>query len=304
MSMRWEDERYVRVYTRDTITWKMLPWQAKCVFPLLLRVVDRAGLLDVGDYGTEGMAALLGIPEEIVTPGLEALTRRGVVIQAGGKLLIPNFLEAQEAAASDIARQRKARELARDIANRDRVLPDSPVTKRDEPSQNVTERHELSRAVTDGHEMSQAVTPSLPSLAVPSVPKAADEKPSAPRRAKRDKPPTDPRHRPLQDRLEVTFLEVAGSQYGHQGGRDATALMELLRLACGDMDDVDRRWRLGLRGEGWKRCATFGDLVRKWNEFAPGMARDPPTKGRATNADKDWSQPVKKTANGEIDWNA
>lgn len=29
----------------------------------------------------------------------------------------------------------------------------------------------------------------------------------------------------------------------------------------------------------------------------------PPAKGRATNADKDWSQPVKKTANGEIDWN-
>ena len=43
--MDWANERYVRLYTRDTVTWKMWPWEARAIFPLLMRKVDRAGVL-------------------------------------------------------------------------------------------------------------------------------------------------------------------------------------------------------------------------------------------------------------------
>ena len=64
--MRWEDERYVRLYTRDTATWKLLPWQAKCLLPLLLRKMDRAGTAEVGEPAGEGIAALTDMPLELV----------------------------------------------------------------------------------------------------------------------------------------------------------------------------------------------------------------------------------------------
>ena len=37
--MRWEDERYVRVYTRDTPEWCLLSWEARALFLLLLTAV-------------------------------------------------------------------------------------------------------------------------------------------------------------------------------------------------------------------------------------------------------------------------
>ena len=35
--MRWEDERYVRIYTRDTPSWMLLSWDAQALFLQLLR---------------------------------------------------------------------------------------------------------------------------------------------------------------------------------------------------------------------------------------------------------------------------
>lgn len=71
--MRWEDERYVRVYTRDTATWKTLPWQARALLPLLMRKLDRAGLMELGGEGASGIAAVLDLPATVVRPGLAAL---------------------------------------------------------------------------------------------------------------------------------------------------------------------------------------------------------------------------------------
>ncbi len=166
--LRWEDERYVRLYTRDTIGWKMLPWQARCVLPLLMRVLDRAGLIDLGEYGTEGLAAILDLPEEVVEPGLGALLKRGTLRMSGSFLLMPNFLEAQEAKASDAQRQRESRGRARDLAKAVEagvLVPAIP----DNQSRIVTDGHESGQEVTGGHAESRVVTPScaVPSRAVP-----------------------------------------------------------------------------------------------------------------------------------------
>lgn len=169
MAQRWEDERYVRLYTRDTVGWKMLPWQGKALLSLLFRKVDRAGLLDVGEHGVEGLAALVELPFEIVEVGVAALLKSRTIKWTGDRgqvLFIPNFLPAQEAHSSDAQRKRDQRERAAAAA----ALAGLGVTPCVEESRNVTDCPESGREVTRGHTESRAVTDghSVPIRAVPS----------------------------------------------------------------------------------------------------------------------------------------
>lgn len=167
--MNWEDERYVRLYVRDTVTWKLMGWQARCLLPLLLRKVDRVGCLNLDGAGAEGIAALVDIPLEVADPGFRALMARGVVEVRDGVLIFPRFLEAQEAKHSDKARQAESRGRKRDALLRDMKAGDN-ATERDEESQSVTNNHAMGQSVTSSHAPSHDVTPSrtVLSLAVPS----------------------------------------------------------------------------------------------------------------------------------------
>lgn len=159
--MRWEDERYIRLYTRDTTDWLALSFDAQALLCLLLRKVDRAGLLPLGRHGKRGVAIAIGHPREWerLAPTLEELLADGCVrlTEDGGTLLFPNFIAAQETAASDKARQRKSRETAAAVA---------ASQSRDVPSRNVTPCHDDAGA---GHAESHDVTPSraVPCCAVP-----------------------------------------------------------------------------------------------------------------------------------------
>jgi hypothetical protein len=166
--MNWSDERYVRLYNRDTTDWKMWPWQSRALFPLLLRAVDRAGVHALGKHGVRGLAIHVGLPLEVVEPGLAGLLDDGCVIQKGDALIIKSFIEAQEAKQSDRQRQTESRLTRRERAAAG-LGDEQPVTKRDEPSRNVTDCHDQSHDVTGGHDASQDVTLSLavPCLAVP-----------------------------------------------------------------------------------------------------------------------------------------
>lgn len=181
--MDWCDERYVRLYTRDTVDWQMWPWEARCVLPLLLRKVNRAGVLDLGRYGTKGLAVALLLPAEVVEVGLAALLDDGCVVLTGSTLVIRNYLEAQEATQSDRARKREQRERARASA----LQTGQAVTIRDSESQDVTESHAESQAVTSGHAESRAVTPCLamPSHAVPLLVASEDAPPAKRERGRR-----------------------------------------------------------------------------------------------------------------------
>ena len=144
--MDYGNERWIRVYTRDTTTWKLIDWRARTVLLHLLRKVDRAGVLDVGEDGIDGLAAVLELPiGEVVEPGLHQLVTRGTVVATGAAYVIPNFITAQEAPSSDRQRQKDARERRRATA-----------LSRDDSSQNVTPE---SRNVTERHAESQGVTP-------------------------------------------------------------------------------------------------------------------------------------------------
>lgn len=108
------DERYVRLYVRNTTTWLRLGWAGQCLLPLVLRSVDRAGVLDIGSLSPAAALAMhTGVPIEFVVIGIDALLELGVVEHRGESLFVPRFVEAQETPKSDALRQRESRERRR-----------------------------------------------------------------------------------------------------------------------------------------------------------------------------------------------
>ena len=190
MSLNWEDERYVRWYTRNTPEWSSLSWQARGLFGLIMREVDRAGVLAVGKLGLKGIAVSVRAPWREIEPFMAELLADGCVRFRDGKLLIPNFLEAQEARQSDRARSQASRERRKAMADgsshgtataeQDVTFRDDGVTFRDD---GVTFRDDSSHAVTGGHTPSHAVTPScaVPNLTIPvGVTDSDDSEPEDP----------------------------------------------------------------------------------------------------------------------------
>ncbi len=154
--MRWEDEQWIKVYTRDTADWLALSYDARSLFLNLLRKVDRAGLLPLGRHGKRAVAIIVGAPElweERIAPALDELLDDGCVRIEGGGLIIPNFVAAQEARQTD--RARKAAQRARD---RDQAVASSVTAEpevRDNTgseSEGVTRRHTASHGVTNRRE--------------------------------------------------------------------------------------------------------------------------------------------------------
>lgn len=212
MAMRWEDERYVRVYTRDTVEWEMLCWQARALMPLILRKVDRAGLLELGKHGARGLAASVNAPIDFVTAGLNGddgklgLVESGAVELRGEMLIVPNFIAAQETPSSDAQRKRDQREKAAGVARLE--------------SQNVTECHAESRAVTDGHSV-----PSDPSLPIRTDIPAASAGPV-------DKPNRKPRKtRPRWDDVTAAYSDSWLALHSLSGQRPAIDGPDIAGLA-------------------------------------------------------------------------
>jgi len=181
--MKFSEERWVKLYTRDTMGWKRLSWQARCVLLHAFRKVDRIGAIDIDEEGIAGLAVMLDLPEEVVEVGVSGkngLIDRGAATlceMAGSPVfLLPNFVEAQSAAASGKARMETTRELARDTIARGlppkgdartiaRHASDTGdaglqrVTPGDAGLRNVTRGDETSPMVTPGDEVLRRVTP-------------------------------------------------------------------------------------------------------------------------------------------------
>lgn len=279
--MNWDDERYVRLYTRQTPTWLMMAWQGRAVFPLLLKAADRAGVIDLGDEGLVGLSALIGIPLEVVTPGIETLRAKGTIRVTAKVIVIPKFIEAQEVPISDAARKRAQRERTRDIAAQAEILKAVQAVGED-----------VSRGVTRGHAASQPVTPNQTEPTKPTEPdlfagSQANAAPGVkPKRRREDKPP-DPRHAPAVARLTEIFAEAMGHKYGF-AGRDAKAVTTL--LAYGTDEEIFRRWRIGLtNAPGFYRIATIHDLADRWNGLAEPTARAGPISKRADITQADYT---------------
>lgn len=161
--MDWENERYIRYYLRDTVTYLTWPWEAQALIGPLLRKLDRRGRLNIGEHDL--IDAVWSIypkwPREVIEVGLGAMLKCKTLVHEGQTLRAPNFRPAQEAKKSDALRKREQRE-------RERLTRDGggdsgqDVTIRDGSSQNP---RIASREVT-------LAEPSLaePSLAEPTLP--------------------------------------------------------------------------------------------------------------------------------------
>lgn len=123
--MDWSNERYVRAYVRDTVAWLALPWQGRALFWEVLRKVDRAGVLDLGKHDVRGLADLVRMPVDVVEGALAALLSDGCVERHGDALVVPRFIEAQEAIMGEAARQRESR-----CSRRDRLRAGLPEPQR------------------------------------------------------------------------------------------------------------------------------------------------------------------------------
>ncbi len=147
--MNFDDERFVKIFTRDTVTWKLLGWEGRCVLLMLLRKVDRAGCVDLGS-GIEGLALLLDLPEDVTERGFAACLRRGCVTQHDQIAVVPNFVRAQDSRQTDRVRQAESRARRRDsgLVSQNVTDTNEHVTKRDEVSQPVTTCHTESHDVT------------------------------------------------------------------------------------------------------------------------------------------------------------
>lgn len=149
----WSNERYVRLYTRDSVTWAIWPWESQALFCLLLRKVDRAGVLEMGPHDPkDAISAIIRMPPDVVDIALRPILNSGAAEIRGDVLVMPNFISAQEARSSDKQRQRDSREKRRAKA------------MSHGNHQNVTDSDSESHRVTTGHGESQGVTPSLAEL--------------------------------------------------------------------------------------------------------------------------------------------
>ena len=150
-------------------------------------------------------------------------------------------------------------------------LRKSAMADEEPTSEPTTERtsHPASGPTTEPTEIrrsdrSDSQTSLLPS---PVAPARAQAK----RRTRTGEP--DPRHRLLQGQLEAIFRDVRGSAYGFQP-RDGKAIADLLRLSGGDVPEVERRWRVALTENGFRRCDSIHELAAvKWNAYAPAAAK-------------------------------
>ncbi len=146
MALDFENEQYVKVYKRDTVTLMLLSWQARALLWEFLRRCDRSGVIDVGGHGSRGLAAVVLMPCDVVATALPELVESGTIIAGNGCYVMPRFMEAQEARQSDAQRQRESRGRKRSQAINS------------SQSHAVTVSHTLSQNVTGGDNTSHAVT--------------------------------------------------------------------------------------------------------------------------------------------------
>lgn len=159
--MNFEDEDYVRYYTRETVSWLAMEWEGQAVLALMLHgKFDRSGVFDCdGHLPSQAVTLVTKLPLAVTEVGLERLLKLGTWVFRDGKLVWPNYVRGQNCRRSDRRRKQESRHNRLDLALGNAVTADDQMSPR----------------VTSGHLASPSVTPSLakPSLDPPKPPEGA-----------------------------------------------------------------------------------------------------------------------------------
>lgn len=285
--MDWSNERYVRLYTRDTPDWMLLSWEARSLWMHLLRKLDRSGVLELGRHSLRGLAAAVGMPIDVVARALPELIEDGCLQQNGNRLVAPNYLDANETAQSDAQRAREYRERRR-VERRDQSIVvtngDAPATERDVT---VTANHAASRGVTARH--------SVPCRAVPihADPKEASEAP--PRR-----PPPPEAVRVAEQIAEHVLRRDPKTSWlkGDKRGKAVAKWADSIRLlheGGRSWSEIDRVWQWASQHKFWaanvlsggKLREQFDKLVQQMVQPPNGHSSNPHNPRPATGANED-----------------
>lgn len=136
-ALDFSNEPYVRLYCRDSATWKRLGFEGQTVLMHLLRRANYEGVIDLaGIEPWEAAAILCDAPEPLARAGVARLIELGCATLSNGKLVFPRYEDAQNAAASDAKR-------AADFRARKALANPDTVTKRDSASHNVTSHDDV-----------------------------------------------------------------------------------------------------------------------------------------------------------------
>jgi len=264
--MDWANERYVRLYVRETPDQALWCWQALAIWPWLVVRAERSGELSTRK-GAAGLAALLRIPLEVVEPGIADLLADGCLVETHRGYAIPNYVDAQNATSSDS--KRKADQRARERL-------DSAIKGKD-VNISVTPGHEASRDVTESHEASRDVTP------IRSDPNRTEDPPIPPKggpavaakRAKRPRPsdPT-PDEMAVATRVLGKITERTGIGYEVATSRGPTHHARL--IASRLRDGLTERELRGIAaycwsssGLEWERKPEMHKYLRPETLFGP-----------------------------------
>ena len=262
--MDWSNERWVKLYTRDTGDLLAVGWEGRALFYELLRKADRAGVVDETDPAI--LAALSRMPFEVVERVLPKLVARGCIEITDGAIVLPNYLEAQEAPRSDAARQRESRARRRDRARLGKLQADSrqlqkvsrtitqPVATVTQPVATVTQQDFLAHPVTTRQDKTRRDKNNTLSQLPGGSPTAAEAG-----KARSQKP----KQQPSKSGVEFAdFLrkEILRSKPDHRIGRSWSAATR--RTWALQLDRMAR-----IDGRAWRRSA---ELVRWVASGCPG----------------------------------
>lgn len=109
--MDWSDEHYVKLYTRDSLTWRSWKWETRTTFLHLVRKVDGSGFIESGRMDpVDALVLQLDLPKSVVSVGLEQLVADETCESTDRAIFLINFVAAQEARKTEAQKKRDYRE--------------------------------------------------------------------------------------------------------------------------------------------------------------------------------------------------
>lgn len=135
--MNFEDEPYVRLYTRKTLTSKMLGWEGRVVLRMMIDEFDAAGIFEIRGDAATCISAVTDLPIEISRTGLARCLSTDTWILTGAAIVWPRHEHAQHCQRSDRMRQQESRRARAARALGSPAVTD--VTPPVPPSQPVTD---------------------------------------------------------------------------------------------------------------------------------------------------------------------
>lgn len=145
--MKYEDENWIKIYTRDTPSWLALSWQARGLSLELARKFPKTtGELSLGRKGLEAIAVLVRAQWAEIAPVVQELIDDGRLVYDPARQVIidPQHVARQTAVASDVIRKRMQRERERlPLAESRDVTPGHAESPKKEEKEKKEEKREI-----------------------------------------------------------------------------------------------------------------------------------------------------------------